>query len=66
MMHAWGQEKRKPYRVLVETMKEKRPCGIPGIDGRIIIKMDIQEVGCENVKRFIWAVIAISGGILLT
>jgi hypothetical protein len=49
MMHAWGQEKRKLYGVLVETMKEKRPCGIPDIDGRITIKMDIQEAGCENV-----------------
>jgi hypothetical protein len=45
MMHAWGEEKRKPYGVLVETLKEKRPFGRPGIDGRIILKMDIQETG---------------------
>jgi hypothetical protein len=31
-----------------------------------IVKMDIQGVGCESVKRFIWAMIAISGGLLLT
>jgi hypothetical protein len=26
--------------------------------------MDIQEAGCEGVKRFIWAMITISGGLL--
>jgi hypothetical protein len=35
----YGGGRRGEYRVLVED---------PGIDGRIILKVDLQEVGCEG------------------
>ena len=37
------------YRVLVGKPEEKRPLGDPGVDGRINIKMDLQEVGCGSI-----------------
>jgi hypothetical protein len=38
-------EGRGVYRVLVGKPEEKRPLGGPGVDGRIILKMDLQGVG---------------------
>jgi len=38
-------ERRGVYRVLVGKPEGKRPLGDPGVDGRIILRWDLQEVG---------------------
>ena len=42
-------EKRGLYRVLVENPEGKRPLGRPRLRWEGNIKMDLQEVGCEDM-----------------
>jgi len=42
---AYG-ERREVYRVLMGNLRERDNLEDPVVDGRIIIKMDLQEVGC--------------------
>jgi hypothetical protein len=39
-------ERRAVYRVLVRKHEIKSPLGDPGVDGRIILRWILQEVGC--------------------
>jgi hypothetical protein len=39
------------YRVLVGKPKGKRPLGRPRHRWEVIIKMDLQEVGCGGIDR---------------
>jgi hypothetical protein len=41
-------ERRGVYRVLMGKPEGKRRLGDPGVDGRIILIVDLQEVGCEG------------------
>jgi len=42
-------ERRGVYRVVVGTLRGKRPVGRPGHSREDNIKMDLQEVGCGDV-----------------
>ena len=42
-------ENRGPYRVLVEKHEGKRPLGRPRHRWEYVIKMELQEVGCEGM-----------------
>jgi 3-oxoacyl-ACP reductase-like protein len=42
-------DKRSVYRVLVGTSEGKRPLGRPRLRWEDNIKMDLQEVGCEDM-----------------
>jgi hypothetical protein len=43
------EERRGVYRVLVGKPEGKRPLGRPGRRWEDNIKMDLQEVGCEDM-----------------
>ena len=43
------EEKRGVYRVLVGKPEENRPLGRPRYRWEDNIKMDLQEVGCEDM-----------------
>jgi len=43
------EERRRVYRVLVGKPEGKSHLGDPGVDGKIIFKMDLQEVGCGSM-----------------
>jgi hypothetical protein len=42
------RERRGAYGVFVEKPEGKRPRGGPGMDGRNILRMDLQAVGWEH------------------
>jgi hypothetical protein len=58
------EEKRNAYRVLVRKHDNNRPPGRLCIDGRMIIKMDLKDVGGGVVDRLIWISTWTSGGLL--
>ena len=43
------RERRGVYRVLAGNLRERDHLEDPGLDGRIIIKMDLQKVGCGGM-----------------
>jgi hypothetical protein len=42
------------YRVLVGTSDEKRPLGNPGVDGRIILKLNFKKWDGETWTGLLW------------
>jgi hypothetical protein len=56
------RERRCVYRVLVGKPEGKRTLGRPDVDGRIIFKMYVQEVGCLGMGWNGWHMIGIDGG----
>ena len=53
------------YRVLVGNLRERERLGDPDVDGRVIFKVDVQEVGCgcmdwmeltQDIERW-WALV---------
>jgi hypothetical protein len=55
-------ERRSVYRVLVGKPEGKRPLERPRRRWEDIIKMDLQEVGCELWTGLIWLRIGTGGG----
>ena len=55
-------ERRDLYRFLVGKLRERDHLEDPGIDGRIILKKDIQEVGCGDMTGSSWLRMVTDGG----
>jgi hypothetical protein len=63
--HKWEYNIKKPCKVRLLNIEEgKRPLG--RLRPRILdnIKMDLREIGCDEVDWMIWLRIGTSGGLL--
>jgi hypothetical protein len=58
------REDRKLYKILVGQPKGKRPLGRPRHRWDDGIRMNLREIGWEDVEWFIWLRIGASGGLL--
>ena len=59
------RDRKYVYRVLVGNLRERERLGDPDVDGRVIFKVDVQEVGCggmdwmeltQDIERW-WALV---------
>jgi hypothetical protein len=57
-------EGRGVYRVLVGRLESKRPLGRPRRRWEDNIKMDLREIGIDEVNGFIWLRIGFGRGLL--
>jgi hypothetical protein len=57
-------EKKNAYRILVGKPECKRPLARPRRRWMDNIKMDLREIGWDNMDGFIWLRIGTSGGLL--
>jgi hypothetical protein len=57
-------EKMNAYRILVGNPEEKRPLGRPRRRWMDNIKMDLREIGWDDMDWIIWLRIGASGGLL--
>jgi hypothetical protein len=48
----------------LESLKERDHLEVLGLDGRIILKMDVREIGLGVWIGFMWLKIEIGGGLL--
>ena len=55
-------EKRDAYGIWVETPDGKRPLEDLSVDGKIILKMDLQVVGRKVWTELMWLGIGTFGG----